>query len=116
MPLLFSYGTLQQETVQTSTFGRRLTGRRDVLHGFEPARVPIENALVVQATGLTHHANARYTGRAADQVDGMVFEVTDEELAAADQYEAPAQYEKVFVTLASGARAWVYVHAAADGR
>ena len=28
MPLLFSYGTLRQETVQLSTFGRLLQGRR----------------------------------------------------------------------------------------
>ena len=28
MPLLFSYGTLQQDEVQISTFGRRLEGER----------------------------------------------------------------------------------------
>jgi gamma-glutamylcyclotransferase (GGCT)/AIG2-like uncharacterized protein YtfP len=111
MPLLFSYGTLQQDTVQTSTFGRRLQGRPDVLHGFEPGRVPIQDAPLVKATGRAYHANARYTGRAADQVMGTVFEVTDAELAAADGHEAPAQYRRVAVTLASGARAWVYVHA-----
>jgi hypothetical protein len=35
MPLLFSYGTLQQEDVQWSTFGRLLEGQRDELPGFE---------------------------------------------------------------------------------
>ncbi len=35
MPLLFSYGTLQQEDVQLSTFGRLLQGQRDELLGFE---------------------------------------------------------------------------------
>ena len=33
--LLFSYGTLQLEAVQMATFGRKLTGTRDVLPGFE---------------------------------------------------------------------------------
>jgi len=33
MPLLFSYGTLQQQSVQQSTFGRLLTGRSDALVG-----------------------------------------------------------------------------------
>lgn len=31
---LFSYGTLQQETVQLSTFGRKLQGTADVLIGY----------------------------------------------------------------------------------
>ncbi len=39
------------------------------------------------------------------------FEVTDAELAAADDYERPAAYVRIAVVLASGASAWVYVHA-----
>jgi len=35
MALLFSYGTLQQEAVQMSTFGRLLDGQPDELVGFE---------------------------------------------------------------------------------
>ena len=45
MPQLFSYGTLQQEDVQLSTFGRLLQGRRDELPGFEPSLVRIEDPL-----------------------------------------------------------------------
>jgi hypothetical protein len=41
----------------------------------------------------------------------MVFEVTVAELAAADEYERPASYQRVTVLLASGQKAWVYVHA-----
>jgi len=37
MPLLFSYGTLQQESVQRSTFGRLLDGPKDELPRFEPS-------------------------------------------------------------------------------
>jgi len=43
MPLLFSYGTLQEENVQRSTFGRLLQGQRDELLGFEPSSVKIED-------------------------------------------------------------------------
>ena len=32
--LLFSYGTLQQDDVQRSTFGRLLRGRADALVGY----------------------------------------------------------------------------------
>jgi hypothetical protein len=37
----------------------------------------------------------------------MVFEITAEELAAADRYEV-AEYTRVLVTLKSGVEAWVY--------
>jgi gamma-glutamylcyclotransferase (GGCT)/AIG2-like uncharacterized protein YtfP len=44
-------------------------------------------------------------------VSGTVFEITDAEIAAADQYEQLAIYQRIAVTLASGKRAWVYVDA-----
>lgn len=110
MPLLFSYGTLQHEDVQRSTFGRRLDGESDVLPGFEPASVRIEDPAVAAALGRSHHANARFTGNAASHVPGTVFEVTESELARADEFEAPFDYRRVSVRLASGREAWVYVH------
>lgn len=109
MPLLFSYGTLQDPAVQVATFGRRLEGRADALTGFERGRVPVMDPDVL-ASGLTHYENAVVTGRVDSRVDGMALEVTDAELIAADGYEAPADYVRIAVTLASGAHAWVYVH------
>jgi gamma-glutamylcyclotransferase (GGCT)/AIG2-like uncharacterized protein YtfP len=113
MPLLFSYGTLQQENVQQSTFGRLLQGQRDELPGFEQSLVRILDPEIVAASGKTHHANATLTGRSDSRVAGMVFEVTDAELAAADQYEQSAAYTRVTATLVSGKQAWVYVYARA---
>ena len=43
MPLLFSYGTLQQEAVQLSTFGRLLHGHPDQLVGFEQSLLKIDD-------------------------------------------------------------------------
>jgi hypothetical protein len=51
MPLLFSYGTLQQENVQLSTFGRLLQGQRDELLGFEQSLVRIEDPRMVATRG-----------------------------------------------------------------
>lgn len=109
MPLLFSYGTLQQDAVQRSTFGRLLAGERDALVGYELSRVAIEDPEVVDASGETHYANVLFNG-SDRRVDGTVFEVTDAELAAADRYERDAAYERVMIVLASGKAAWVYVH------
>jgi predicted small integral membrane protein len=111
MPLLFSYGTLQQEDVQLSTFGRRLRGRRDELPGFVQSRVPIRDAKLATASGRTHNANVTFNGRAESRVSGTVLEITDAELAAADRYEEQAAYARIAVTLASGKQAWVYVDA-----
>jgi predicted ester cyclase len=111
MPLLFSYGTLQEEDVQLSTFGRRLHGQRDELPGFEPSLVRIEDPQEAAETGRTHHANVTRNGRQDSRVGGTVFEITDAELAAADAYEQPAAYTRVTARLASGKEAWVYFHA-----
>jgi len=97
MPWLFSYGTLQEERVQLATFGRRLGGDRDALPEYE-------------ASVAGPHANLTFNGRADSRASGMVFDVTDAELAAADEYERTARYTRVMVTLASGRQAWVYVH------
>ncbi len=111
MPLLFSYGTLQQESVQLSTFGRLLEGQRDELLGFEQSLVRIEDPQVVATSGKTHHANVMSDSKKDSRVSGIVFEITDAELAAADQYEQLAAYKRIAAMLASGKRAWVYIDA-----
>jgi gamma-glutamylcyclotransferase (GGCT)/AIG2-like uncharacterized protein YtfP len=110
MPSLFSYGTLQQENVQLSTFGRKLLGRTDALVGFEQSMMLIEDAAVVATSGKTHHPIVGFTGRDADRVSGTVFEISDVELQQADEYEVAA-YKRVSAKLASGGQAWVYVDA-----
>ena len=110
MPKLFSYGTLQQEGVQFATFGRRLAGAADALVGYQQSMVAIDDPEVVRKSGKTHHPIVAFTGRDEDRVPGMVFEITDAELARADEYEVAA-YMRVKAPLASGLKAWVYVDA-----
>ena len=98
MPYLFAYGTLQQDDVQRATFGRPLQGESDALVGFERA----------MARG---HLTAAETGRPDDRVAGIVYEVTEADLAAADRYEERASFARIAGTLASGKQAWVYVDA-----
>ena len=112
MPLLFSYGTLQQEAVQISTFGRRLRGEPDELVGFEQSMFRIEDPEFVATSGKADHAIVRFTGRHDSRVKGTVLEVTERELAEADAYE-PAGYERILAPLAFGREAWVYAAAGA---
>ena len=110
MPKLFSYGTLQREGVQLATFGRRLTGVSDALVGYRQSLVAIDDPEVVRTSGKTHHPIVAFTGHGDDRVAGMVFEITDAELAHADDYEVAA-YVRVKAPLAAGLEAWVYVDA-----
>lgn len=107
---LFSYGTLQLEAVQMATFGRHLTGTRDVLPGYEQASIEIRDQTTVSLSGKTQHSIAKFTGRPSDTVSGTVYAVTPEELEHADKYEV-AEYQRVAVDLQSGLRAWAYVDA-----
>jgi hypothetical protein len=108
--LLFSYGTLQLESVQLATFGRRLVGAADVLPGFAQSMMKIEDPDVVATSGKTHHPIVAFTGRDTDGVPGTVFQITADELQNADKYEVAA-YKRIAAVLRSGARAWVYVDA-----
>ncbi len=107
MPLLFSYGTLQREAVQLSSFGRRLRGEPGELVGFEQSVLRIEDPAFVATSGKADHAIVRFTGRDDSRVKGTALEVTEDELARADAYE-PAGYARVAASLASGRWAWVY--------
>jgi gamma-glutamylcyclotransferase (GGCT)/AIG2-like uncharacterized protein YtfP len=106
--LLFSYGTLRQEAVQLATFGRRLEGREDALPGYRLSPVRITDPHVIAVSGADTHTIARPSGDPEDRVQGMVYEITAEELEAADRYEV-GDYERVRVRLESGAEAYLYV-------
>ncbi len=107
---LFSYGTLQLESVQLATFGRRLTGTADVLHGFDLVSLKIDDPAVVAISGKAVHTMATFTGRDSDVIAGTVFAVTPDEIQNADSYEVAA-VTRVAVVLQSGLRAWAYVDA-----
>ncbi|BCZ25167.1 hypothetical protein MTY59_50220 [Mycobacterium senriense] len=50
----------------------------------------------------------RPSDRADAHVDGLVFAISETDLAAADEYEVD-DYRRIEVPLRSGATAWVYV-------
>jgi len=110
MPLLFSYGTLQQQNVQLATFGRLLQGNADSLVGYRQSMVAIDDPEVVRTSGKTHHPIVKFTGAPEERVQGTAFDVTESELGQADRYEVSA-YKRVVAPLLSGREAWVYVDA-----
>jgi gamma-glutamylcyclotransferase (GGCT)/AIG2-like uncharacterized protein YtfP len=107
---LFSYGTLQLAAVQTAQFGRLLEGQRDALNGYRIGQVRIQDGDVVMVSGAEYHPAIYPTGNANDVVEGSVFWITPDELAAADEYEVD-DYVRASVRLSSGIQAWAYVGA-----
>jgi gamma-glutamylcyclotransferase (GGCT)/AIG2-like uncharacterized protein YtfP len=105
---LFAYGTLQQREVQLANYGRPLDGTADMLGGYRLEALTITDPEVVRLSGKAVHSIARESGDPADRIAGVVFLLTEAELAATDKYEVDV-YARVEVRLESGTRAWVYV-------
>jgi hypothetical protein len=107
---LFSYGTLQLENVQISSFGRLLAGRPDAMPGFRKEMVEITDPDVLAKSGERFHPIVIPSDDHGDAISGTVLEITATELEAADAYEV-SDYKRIEVVLASGTKAWVYVKA-----
>lgn len=107
MEYLFSYGTLQKSETQLKLFGRVLKGGNDTLRGYKMANIVIEDKAF-----LTKEGSRQLTAVASrnDKIDGMVFEVSFEEIEMIDRYE-PENYERILVKLDSGKTAWLWLAA-----
>jgi hypothetical protein len=107
---LFSYGTLQLDSVQLASFGRLLEGQADAMPGYRRDMLEITDPDVIRTSGERFHPVVSPSDDPADAVEGKLFRITPDELAAADRYEV-SDYKRIEVVLASGTRAWVYVKA-----
>jgi gamma-glutamylcyclotransferase (GGCT)/AIG2-like uncharacterized protein YtfP len=106
---LFSYGTLRQPEVQRAVFGRVLDGRDDAISGYELGALRITDPAVIAASGRDSRPVVLPSENRGEQVAGTVFAVSDEDLAAADDYEADG-YRRIQVPLRSGLTAWAYAY------
>ena len=95
MPLVFSYGTLQDPLIQIELFGRQLQGVTANLQGF----LKKENAVFKRYPSIVL---SNY-----DRVDGVIFEMTDQELKICDAYETNA-YKRKLHDFENHKGVWVY--------
>ena len=96
MELLFVYGTLQDPAVQQRLIGRTVTGTPDTLEGFFKSSISMTDGVFPLV--IPRHGH---------EVNGLVLEITLEELLAMDVYETSA-YRRIRVPLRSGRETWVY--------
>ncbi|AZB33281.1 gamma-glutamylcyclotransferase family protein [Chryseobacterium bernardetii] len=108
MPYLFSYGTLQKEQVQLETFGRILQGKKDVLSGYELNMLEITDPEVLRKSGQKYHPVLEFSGNADDEIEGVLFEVTEAEILQADEYEVD-DYQRIETVFKSGNKGFIYV-------
>ncbi|WP_460772105.1 gamma-glutamylcyclotransferase family protein [Microbacterium sp. GXF7504] len=112
--LLFVYAMLLRPDLQADTFGRRVVSEPDVLPGYRLGYAEFALPQVAALSTSRQHPVALRTGDPRDKIVGEVLQVTLAELEAADEYASPG-YRRAAATLASGARAWVYVHETPHG-
>src|SRR5215813_8897541 len=93
---LFPYGTLRQANVQMASFGRLLDGSADALPGYATVMIEITDPEVLATSGLKFHPMVVETANPVDEVTGMLFCITEAELAAADAYEV-SDYKRIKV-------------------
>ena len=105
---LFSYGTLQKEQVQIETFGRFLNGEKDILTGYKLEMLEITDTEVLRKSNQKYHPILVFSGNTEDEVEGVLFEVTDEEILQADKYEVN-DYTRIETVFKSGKSGFIYV-------
>ncbi len=108
MPYLFSYGTLQKEQVQLETFGRLLKGEKDTLTRYHLDMLEITDPEVLRKSGQKYHPVLTFSGNEEDQIEGVLFEVTEEEVHQADEYEVD-DYKRIETVFKSGKKGFIYV-------
>ncbi|RRD47365.1 SulP family inorganic anion transporter [Arachnia propionica] len=103
---VFSYGVFTQDHVHKEVYGRRLSGHLDSLPGYRLTLIDVPDPSV--GTLGVDRQPAAVPGNEDDLIAGMRYEIGESELAAIEEVNHPL-FEKVWVKLASGEEAWVFV-------
>ncbi|GIZ08601.1 gamma-glutamylcyclotransferase family protein [Flavobacterium sp. UMI-01] len=103
MAKLFAYGTLKDTEIQQNIFGRILKGSPDSLIGYSLTHIQIEEEF-----GMATYPIIVETGNPDDIINGLLYEITDEDVQLADTYEG-LHYKRIEVNLESKQTAWAYI-------
>lgn len=99
---------MQKEEVQKETFGRLLKGHKDFLTGYQLKMLEITDPEVLRKSSQKFHPILEFSGNMEDEVEGILFEVTDEEILQADAYEVD-DYKRIETVFRSGKKGFIYV-------
>ena len=105
---LFSYGTLQKQSIQLKLFGRVLNGTEDILRGYKLSSIEIKDESFLSKGEENIQLTVIPSLDKNDHIEGTVLEISEDELLLADNYE-PDNYKRFEVELESGRKTWIYV-------
>ena len=100
---VFSYGTLQNKTIQLELYGTLLQGQPDILKGFKLNSIMLKNNLGENKM----YPIIEYTGNPNETIKGFVFKMSHTQLSATDIYEGPS-YKRISTITELGRTCWVY--------
>ena len=63
---------------------------------------------VLRKSNQKYHPILEFSGNAEDEVEGVLFEVSDEEILQADEYEVD-DYKRIETVFKSGKKGFIYV-------
>jgi len=97
--MLFVYGTLIEDENRKNILKRSISGTPATLDGYDDSKkIIIENESYTAAEK-----------RSAGVINGLLIEITSEELEELDAYETDA-YKRREVELTNGKKAWTYIN------
>ncbi|MDO3694720.1 gamma-glutamylcyclotransferase family protein [Wenyingzhuangia sp. chi5] len=99
MPKLFTYGTLQDESVQLALFNKTLKGSIDSIIGFEKQEITLDG--VIYPILVKNNKSTKV-------IKGTCYDLSDQEILICDEYEGN-EYKRIVIELCSGIEAWVYI-------
>lgn len=81
---------------------------KDKLIDYKIEKLQITDATVLAKSELEFHPIAVKSKHKTDIIEGLLYEITDIELATTDFYEV-SDYHRILETFKSGKKAWMYV-------
>lgn len=99
MHKLFTYGTLQDETIEQMLFNKTLDGSKDSITGFEKQEIILEGN--VYPILIKNNESTKV-------IKGTYYHLSNQEMLICDEYEGN-EYKRVLVQLDSRIEAWVYI-------
>lgn len=106
--LLFSYGSLNSKELQLQHYGRIVHGSADILSGYTLYDTKINQYSTSTIKEIIPIKIARKSAEKSAQIEGMVLEITGEELVKTDKLVA-SDSKRVLVTTDTGTEAWLYI-------
>lgn len=106
--LIFYYGALDAKEASRESYGIEMNGTPDKLSGYKFKDLGLINVKDSDKNNLSDHRLVLKSKELNDKIEGIVFEITGEELMQSDK-QSPSNSKRVLATTDLGTEVWVRV-------